>query len=149
LLRCGANDSPLPGVNKPGKNVEGMPMLQVPLEIAFHNVEPQQWAEEEIRAKVAALEKRFERLISCRVRIDKRVSDRAGTIPPVVRIELGVPGRGEIVVSHEPDRLLRKYQRPDLHRAINEAFRVAERRLTDLKELRGNREKAAAARGSL
>jgi cold shock CspA family protein len=51
-----------------------------------------------------------------------------------VRIELGIPGRGEIVVSHEPDHLLRKYQRPDLRNAINEAFRVAERRLHDMKE---------------
>jgi cold shock CspA family protein len=49
-------------------------------------------------------------------------------------------------VSHEPDRLLRKYQHPDLHKAINEAFRIAERQLIELKEERIDRKKAAAAR---
>jgi len=119
-------------------------MLQVPLEIAFHNIASSERAEREIRARVAELEKRYERLISCRVRIDQRAKDRTGAIPPVVRIELGIPGRADIVVSHEPEHLLRKYQHPDLHKAINEAFRIAERRLLDLKEERIDRSKAVA-----
>ena len=52
----------------------------------------------------------------------------------MVHIELGIPGRKDLVVSHEPDHLQRKFQHPDLHNAINEAFRIAERRLLDLKE---------------
>jgi cold shock CspA family protein len=47
------------------------------------------------------------------------------------------------VVSHEPEHLQRKYQRPDLRNAINEAFRIAERRLLDLKEQRDGRTKDA------
>ena len=78
----------------------------------------------------------YNRLISCRVRIDQRAKDLTGTIPPVVRIELGIPGRTDLVVSHEPEHLLRKYQHPDLQNAINEAFRIAERQLLDLKEQR-------------
>jgi ribosome-associated translation inhibitor RaiA/cold shock CspA family protein len=108
--------------------------MQVPLEIAFHNMDSSDWAEQEIRTRVAELERIFDRLVSCRVRIDQRNKSLTGSIPPVVHIELGIPGRGEIVVSHEPDHLLRKYQRPDLRNAINEAFRVAERRLHDMKE---------------
>lgn len=119
------------------------PVLQVPLEIAFHNIESSQWAEQEIRARVAELERIYDRLVSCRVRIDQRAKDRTGTIPPVVHIELGIPGRGDLVVSHEPEHLLRKYQHPDLHKAINEAFRIAERRLLDLKEQREGRTKAS------
>jgi ribosome-associated translation inhibitor RaiA len=118
--------------------------MQVPLEIAFHNIESSEWAEQEIRTRVADLEKIFDRLVSCRVRIDQRNKDLTGTIPPVVHIELGIPGRGEIVVSHEPDRLLRKYQHPDLHKAINEAFRVAERRLHDMKEQLEDRSQGSA-----
>lgn len=116
-------------------------MLQVPLEIAFHNIESSPWAEREIRARVAELERLYDRLVSCRVRIDQRAKDLTGTIPPVVHIELGIPGRTELVVSHEPDHLLRKYQHPDLHKAINEAFRIAERQLLDLKEQRDGRTK--------
>jgi ribosome-associated translation inhibitor RaiA/cold shock CspA family protein len=109
--------------------------MQVPLEIAFHNIESSEWAETEIRARVADLERLYERLVSCRVRIDQRARDVTGTIPPVVHIELGIPGRGDLVVSHEPDHLLRKYKHPDLHKAINEAFRIAERQLLDLKDV--------------
>jgi cold shock CspA family protein len=72
------------------------------------------------------------------VHIDQRNRNSNDTIPPVVHIELGIPGRKDLVVSHEADHLFRKYQRPDLHKAINEAFRIAERQLLDMKEqLRG------------
>src|SRR5260370_26889424 len=120
------------------------PMLQVPLEIAFHNIESSPWAEREIRARVAELERLYDRLVSCRVRIDQRAKDLTGTIPPVVHIELGIPGRTELVVSHEPDHLLRKYRHPDLRKAINEAFRIAERQFRHLKEKRDGRTKIGA-----
>jgi cold shock CspA family protein/ribosome-associated translation inhibitor RaiA len=115
--------------------------MQVPLEVAFHNIEASDWAENEIRTRVADLEKIYGRLTSCRVRVDQRATNNNGTIPPVVHIELGIPGRPDVVVSHEPDHLMRKYQRPDLHKAINEAFRIAERRLVDIKEQRDGRTK--------
>jgi ribosome-associated translation inhibitor RaiA/cold shock CspA family protein len=117
------------------------PMPQVPLEIAFHHIESSDWAEQEIRTRVADLERLYGRLTSCRVRVDQRAKDVTGTIPPVVHIELGIPGRGELVVSHEPEHLLRKYRHPDLRRAINEAFRIAERQLRDLKQQRDGRTK--------
>lgn len=109
-------------------------MLQVPLEISFHNMENSLWAEEEIRKRVTALESIYDRLVSCRVRVDQRATHNNDTIPPVVHIEMGIPGRSDLVVSHEPDHLLQKYQRPNLHNAINEAFRIAERQLRDLKD---------------
>jgi len=83
----------------------------------------------------------YGRLISCRVRVDQRAKNSSDTIPPVVRIELGIPGRKELVVSHEPEHLERKFQRPDLRNAIHEAFRIAERQLRDLKEQRERRTK--------
>ena len=117
--------------------------MRVPLEIAFHNTESSDWAETEIRGRVADLEKICDRLISCRVRVDQRATNSSGTIPPVVHIELGLPGRPDVVVSHEPDHLLRRYQHPDLHKAINEAFRIAERQLLDIKEQREGHAKGA------
>jgi cold shock CspA family protein/ribosome-associated translation inhibitor RaiA len=108
--------------------------MQMPLEIAFHNLDPIPWAEGEIRGRVARLERLFGRLIGCRVRVDQRAQNSNGTIPPVVRIEISVPGHKDIVVAHEPDHLQRKYQDPDLLDAIHDAFRIAERRLVDWKE---------------
>jgi ribosome-associated translation inhibitor RaiA/cold shock CspA family protein len=116
-------------------------MPQVPLEIAFHNIESSDWAEQEIRTRVSKLEKLHQRLVSCRVRVDQRATNSHGTIPPVVHIELGIPGRKDIVVSHEPDRLQRRFQTPDLHNAINEAFRIVEDRLAGLKEKLDGRSK--------
>src|SRR5215212_2943872 len=115
--------------------------MQVPLEIAFHNIESSDWAENEIRSHVADLERMYDRLTSCRVRVDQRAKNSNGTIPPVVHIELGIPGHKDLVVSHEPDHLQRKYQTPDLHNAINEAFRIAEDRLAELKTKREGRTK--------
>jgi ribosome-associated translation inhibitor RaiA/cold shock CspA family protein len=108
--------------------------MQVPLEIAFHNVDHSDWAEDEIRSHVARLEDIYKRLTSCRVRVDQRADNAQHSIPPVVRIEISLPGRKDIVVAHEPERLQRKFQRPDLHNAINEAFRIAERQLSEYKE---------------
>ena len=108
--------------------------MQVPLEVSFHNIEGSDWAEQEIRARVADLESIYDRLVSCRVRVDQRATNVNDSIPPVVRIEMGIPGRKDLVVAHEPDRLQQRYQRPDLHNAINEAFRIAERRLGQFKD---------------
>jgi ribosome-associated translation inhibitor RaiA/cold shock CspA family protein len=108
--------------------------MQAPIEIAFHNIEKAAWAEDAIRDHVARLEQMFDRLTTCRVRVDQRANNASNTIPPVVRIELSVPGHRDIVVAHEPDRLQRKFQAPDLHNAINEAFRIAERRLGQFKD---------------
>lgn len=113
--------------------------MQVPLEISFHNLDSSEWVEQEIRARVEDLERIYDRLTSCRVHIDQRARNQAGKIPPVVRIELGIPGRRGLAVTHEPDHLQRKFQSPDIRNAINEAFRIAERRLRELKEWREDR----------
>lgn len=115
--------------------------MQGPIEIAFHNMEPLEWAEQHIRTRIAELERIFDRMASCRVRVDKRAKPNGTSIPPVVHIEIGIPGRADIVVSHEPEYLQRKFQRPDLQKAINEAFRIAERQLVELKNQRHGRTK--------
>ena len=84
--------------------------MQVPLEIAFHNVDAQEWAENDIRERVADLERIYDRIVSCRVRVQQRATNRSGSIPPVVHIDIGLPGRNDIVVSQEPERLLQKFQ---------------------------------------
>ena len=99
----------------------------------------------EVREHVRKLEQIYSRLKSCRVRVEQRADNQHHTIPPVVRVELGIPGRKEIVVAHEPERLQRKYQRPDLHNAINEAFRIATQQLSALKEERSEPQRLRAS----
>lgn len=108
--------------------------MQVPLEIAFRNIETSDYAEDAIRDHVKRLEQIFDRIIACRVWVDQRNQNSNDTIPPVVHIEISVPGHKSIVVAHQPDYLQRKYQAPGLHNAINEAFRIAEQRLSKFKD---------------
>lgn len=116
--------------------------MQAPIiEIAFHNIESSEWAENEIHARVAELEQIFDRITSCRVRVERRAKHNGSTIPPVVHLEIGIPGRADLIVNHEPEFLQRKFQRPDLRNAINEAFRIAERQLVELKNQRQGRTK--------
>lgn len=108
--------------------------MQIQPQIAFHNCEKVDWAEEEILDHIERLEEIYDRAIACRVRVDQRNDNANHTIPPVVHIEISVPGHKDIVVAHEPDHLQRKFQAPDLKNAINEAFRIAEDRLTRYKD---------------
>jgi ribosome-associated translation inhibitor RaiA/cold shock CspA family protein len=108
--------------------------MQIQPEIAFHNLEKVDWAEDQILDHIERLEEIYDRVITCRVRVDQTNDNTNHTIPPVVRIEISVPGHKDIVVAHEPGHLQRKFQAPDLKNAINEAFRIAEDRLTRYKD---------------
>jgi len=109
-------------------------VMQVPLDIAFHNIDSSAAGESAIRDHVARLERIFGHMTGCRVRVDQRNQNSAGTIPPVVRIDIAVPGHKDVVVAHEPGHLQRKFQAPDLRNAINEAFRIAEAQLSKVKD---------------
>jgi len=116
--------------------------VQIPPEIAFHNLDAPDDAETSIREHIGRLERIYGRMINCRVHVDQKNQNSNGTIPPVVRIELSVPGHKPIVVAHEPGHLQRRFQTPDLHNAINEAFRIAEVRLSKYKDKKSNHEAA-------
>jgi ribosome-associated translation inhibitor RaiA/cold shock CspA family protein len=108
--------------------------MQIPAEIAFHNIASSSAAEADIRNHIDRLERIFGHMTTCRVRVDQRNQNQTGTIPPVVHIEISVPGHKDVVVAHEPGHLQRKFQAPDLRNAINEAFRIAELRLAKVKD---------------
>ena len=116
------------------QNNKQVTSMQIPAEIAFHNIESSDSIEDAIHAHIARLERIYDRMTTCRVRVDQRNQNASGSIPPVVHIEIAVPGGGDIVVAHEADHLQRKFQAPDLRNAINEAFRIAEMRLAKYKD---------------
>lgn len=115
--------------------------MEIPLQIAFHKLEKPNWAEDEIRDRVDKLAKMHDRITGCRVTVDQRAGAADGGIPPVVRIELTLPGTAPLIVAYEPDRLQKRYQVPELGNAINDAFRLAERKLSEFKEHRSGRTK--------
>ncbi len=113
--------------------------MQVPLELAFHHVDPTEWAEVEINERLTKLEKMYGRITSCRVRIER--PNQTHGVPPVVRMELGIPGHADLIIAPDAEHIQRRFQEPDLRKAINETFRIAERQLLALKEQRSRRTK--------
>ncbi len=107
--------------------------MDIPLEIAFHNIEPTAAMESLIREHVERLEKLYPHLVGCRVSVEMpHKQHRSGNVPEV-HIAMRVPGR-EIAVSREPHKPALRHAAPNVHTSIKEAFRAAEKRLTDFKQ---------------
>jgi cold shock CspA family protein/ribosome-associated translation inhibitor RaiA len=97
--------------------------MKLPVQVTAQGVELSEAEHDAIRAAAEKLEQFFERLVGCRVSV--AVPNRFTQAEPItynVRIDLTVPG-DELVIKRQPqDKLLD---------AIQDAFRVAGRRLQD------------------
>lgn len=106
--------------------------MQTPLEIVFHNVQPSEAVEAEVRKRAAKLEKIYPRLVGCRVSIEAlHKQHRIGNVFDV-HIVLMVPGQ-DLVVSREPNKARERYANPDVYTSLRDAFSAAERQLKDFK----------------
>jgi ribosome-associated translation inhibitor RaiA/cold shock CspA family protein len=106
--------------------------MQEPLEIVFHNLEPSAALEADIRERFAKLEKRYDRLVACRISVEAlHKQHRTGNVYEV-HIDMLVPG-GELVVSKEPHKAKERYANPDVYTSVRDAFKAAERQLKRFK----------------
>lgn len=106
--------------------------MDQPLEIAFHNLQPSPTVEAELRRHVDKLERRFGRLIGCRVSVEKLHNQhRTGNLFEV-HVTLSLPGR-DLAVSRQPQKAKQRYANPDIHTSIRDAFDAAERQLEAFK----------------
>lgn len=99
--------------------------MQVPLELAFDNMEHSDAIEARVRKKVAHLDKLYDRLTSCRVTIEAPHKHHRQGNKYNVRIFLGVP-QGQLLVNRDPGDF---YAHEDVYVAIRDAFDAAERQL--------------------
>lgn len=101
--------------------------MDVPLEIAFHNLEQSDFVETRVRERVARLERYYDRINSCRVVVElPHKQHQKGNIYHI-RIEVRVPGN-ELVVSRGPGDI---NAHQDVYVAIRDAFDAAERQLEE------------------
>ena len=103
--------------------------MEVPLRIAFRNLDPSAAIKEDIARRVADLERIFNRITACSVVIEvphKSQREGQGRLF-AVHIDLQVPDR-EIVVRRDPSS---HHPHEDLPVAIHEAFETARRQLQD------------------
>lgn len=100
----------------------GEESMKLPLEISARNVHISEGTEQLIREKAEKLDRLYDKIIGCRVKVDiPHRSQRSGMLYNV-RVDITVPG-SEIIVKREPDE--------DLHVAIVSSFDTAQRRLKE------------------
>lgn len=107
--------------------------MDVPLELAFHNLSPSDALKAAVRRHVEGLERFYAHIIGCRVVIEMRhKSHRTGQNDPGIHLVLRVPGR-EIIVTREPHGTASRGGAADVYGALHETFRAAQSRLKDYK----------------
>ena len=101
--------------------------LQTPLEITFRNLDHSDAVEAKVREKVEKLEQVFDRITSCRVRIEAINRQHTKGNLYQVHIEVGVPGK-QVMVDRNPGK---DHAHEDIYVALRDAFNAARRRLED------------------
>jgi ribosome-associated translation inhibitor RaiA len=101
--------------------------MQLPLQVAFHNMRHSDQVVRTIEDHVAHLETFYDRITACRVVVDMPHKHHESGNLYQVRIDLTVPGR-EIVVNRESSQ---QTQFKDLDAALGHAFDVAARQLEE------------------
>ena len=111
-------------------------MLESNLTIAFHGLDHSNAVEERIREEARKLDKIFDGIIGGAVRIELPHRHQGQNKRYEVHIQISMPGKGEIVVSHEPGK---DEDHEDLNKTINQAFNAARRQLKErVEKMRGN-----------
>lgn len=117
--------------------------MDIPLELAFHNMTPSSALSSMVREQVRRLERFHDHIIGCRVVIEMpHKSHRPGQNAPDVHVLLRVPGR-EIVVSRELAHGRNHKSATNAYSVLKDAFQGAQERL---KEYRNQRRGAVKAK---
>lgn len=94
--------------------------MELPLQITARGFELTAAIEEAVRKKAGKLDHLAERIVACRVVIERPPAHHHKGAPFNVHIDLTVPG-AELVVKHEPHE--------DMYVAVRDAFEAARRQL--------------------
>jgi cold shock CspA family protein/ribosome-associated translation inhibitor RaiA len=99
--------------------------MDVPLELAFHNLDTSPALEQLVRERAERMQRRFARVNSCRVVVEPAAKMPSGKILYRCRIETRVPDR-ELVVSNAPGDQRDHFTAAA---AVRDAFDAMERQL--------------------
>lgn len=108
--------------------------MDVPLQIAFKNLESSAFLEALIRERVAKLERYHHHIVGCRVLVE--VPHRApasGKVPIGISVEVEVPGSKSIVAKDQEER---HDSKNDHTTVVNRAFDKVQRQLEDHNDIR-------------
>jgi hypothetical protein len=109
--------------------------MDVPLELAFHNMTPSDGLSGVVRQQVTRLEKFYGHIIGCRVVIEMpHKRHRQGQNAPDVHVLLRVPGR-EIVVTREQTQAGNGKSTDNAYAMVRDAFAAVQQRLKDYRRI--------------
>lgn len=101
--------------------------MQLPLEIAFQNLDPSPAIEAEIRKRASKLDRFHEHVMRCRVVVEApHKHQRSGHLYRVL-VDVTVPG-GEFVANRNPEQ---HHSHEDVYVAIRDSFDAIRRQLED------------------
>ena len=118
--------------------------MQLPLEIAFQNLDPSPAIEAEIRKRAEKLDRFHEHVMRCRVVVEApHKHQRSGHLYRVL-VDVTVPG-GEFVANRNPEH---DHAHEDVYVAIRDAFDAIRRQLEDYaRKRRGDVKRHASEAG--
>lgn len=102
--------------------------MRVPAEIHFEGLPPSDFIEARVRDEIVKLEQFFDKIISCRVVIEKPHKHQNKGNQYEVRIFLSLPGDHVVSVDRHPGR---DETHEDVYVAIRDSFKAARRQLQD------------------
>ena len=102
--------------------------MDIPLQISFRNMDASEAVEARVRERAEKLETYYDHITSCRVVVEAPHRQKNKGKLYHVRIDIGVPGRPDIVVSRDPGK---KHAHEDVYVAVRDAFDAARRQLED------------------
>jgi ribosomal subunit interface protein len=97
--------------------------MQKPLQITIHGMEHSPALDAHIRERAAKLEEFYPRMIGCHVTVEQPHRHHQQGAQYEVRIDVHVPGRGEVVVNRQHGA--------DVYVALRDAFDAAKRQLEE------------------
>jgi cold shock CspA family protein/ribosome-associated translation inhibitor RaiA len=108
--------------------------MQVPLQITFRHMDSSEALAARIRERAEELDRFFDRIVSCRVTVERQNARHQKGNLFHVRVDLTVPGR-ELVVGRDPSA---NQSHEDPHVAVRDSFDAIRRLLEDyVRERRG------------
>jgi ribosome-associated translation inhibitor RaiA len=102
-------------------------LMETPLQITFHRMDPSPALESDVRARFQELQNVFDRVVNGRVLLDLPHQHQTHGRRYHVRVEISVPGQHLVASeSHDGDP-----RHEDPYVAVADAFRVARRQLEE------------------
>ena len=106
--------------------------MAVVAETLFRNMEPSDAIKERVTERMAWLERLTDRITHLRVIVEAPHRNHHKGKIYHVKINIGLPGRPDLIVSHEPEA---NHAHEDVYIAIRDAFDAARRQLRETNDV--------------